>query len=473
MKNVSKALGSATVMCALAGCGGSSGDMADTQVGSGGSISGLSTAETALVSEDAAGVASVSLQGVVNGSAANDLTIQDAAVTAGSGSSSSVSFQFQIIDSGGAEINLDELSVALEIAATGSFDDSYRQPLFDIRMQGEASAGTGSLSMTARGAAVDLPGGNYSARLVVNPNWQNAFDIVPQQRDQSQPFHFVEESDYANNASNVFAIGVQSAMACAEDGFEDNDSFATATAIPVGGQIAASLCTDTVDFYSLELAAGESTSIYFDYNGETESLNHASKYVLINNDFRTIGGSVARESNDIKVTADAAGTYYLGVYGPRSTYQLTREPALSTAFPENFVNDFVNNEIFTSESIAGPRSWLLGDIMLNKLAFTEAGLAGQVIDCGRITTQFSDDQPIAYVTPQHFADIYKFRFLAGGNYIVDGEQVSGWGVQGGDIFNDHWYSHDYPGFAQNTGNHGWRYWSADGLSYVDCVIEVN
>ena len=111
--------------------------------------------------------------------------------------------------------------------------------------------------------------------------------------------------------------------------------------------------------------------------------------------------------------------------------------------------------------------------MLHRLAFSEAGLEGQVVDCGRITTQFSDDAPVAYVTPHHFADNYNFRFLAGGEYIVDGELASGWGVQSGDIFNDHWYSHDYPGFAQKTGGHSWRYWSADGFSYVDCAIELN
>lgn len=471
VKNVSKALGSATVMCALAACGGSSGDLVSSQFVSSGSATDISPGGS-LVSEDASQVSSVSLSGEANLSATSELIIQNARISSDNLAPSSVEFQFEIADSGGAGINVEDLSVALEIATSGNFDDSYRQPLFDIRQSG-ATTVTGGVPLTARGAAADMPGGNYSARLVVNPNWQNAFDIVPADRDQSQPFHFIEERDYSNNASNTFAMAIQSTMSCVEDEFEENDSIATATVLPVGGQIAASLCTDTVDFYSIELAVGETTSIYFDYIGAQDNISQVSKYVLLDSQYKTVGGSVARESNDIKVNATVAGTYYLVVYGTRSSYQLTREPSLGVTFPENFSNDFANNAFFTGETAAGPQSWQLGDITLNKLAFTESGLAGQVVNCGRITTQFSADLPVAYVTPDHFADNYQFHFLAGGAYIVDGEQVSGWGVQNGDVFNAHWYGHDYPGYAQITGTHDWRYWSADGLSYVDCAIEKN
>ena len=482
MKNIGKVLGSAAVMCTLSACGGSTGDNAESQnaeqqIASLTGGSDVSVTSVSLVNEDGSQSESVSLTGVANSAAANELVIQNAIVVennaATNGSSHSVEYQFEVVDSGGAAIDLDALSVALEIAASGRFSDSYRQSLFDIRVLENSASDSGTLSVSARGAATGLPGGIYSARLVVNPNWQNAFDIVPEDRDQSQPYHFIEERDYANNASNTFSVSVPATIACSEDEFEENDSLSTATVIPVGGQITASLCTDSVDFFSLELADGENTSIFFDYVNTAENANQASKYILLDSEFNTIGGSVARESNDIRVSATSAGTYYLGVYGQRSTYQLTREPNLGKVLPNNFSNDFVNSEIFTSESVAGPQSWLLGDITLNKLAFTESGLEGQVIDCSRITTQFSEDVPVAYVTPLHFADTYNFRFLEDGDYLVDGGQHSGWSVQSGDIVNDFWYKHDYPGFAENTGEHSWRYWSADGLSYVECAIEVN
>ena len=482
MKNIGKVLGSAAVMCTLSACGGSTGDNADAQ-NAGQQLASLNSgsddllASVSLVNEDGSQSESVSLTGTADSSAASELIIQNAIVIenneASNGGSYSVEYQFEVVDSGGAAIDLDALSVALEIAASGRFSDSYRQSLFDIRVLDNSANDSGTLSLSARGAATGLPGGTYSARLVVNPNWQNAFDIVPEDRDQSQPYHFIEERDFANNASNTFSVGVPSTIACAEDEFEENDSLSTATVIPVGGQITASLCTDSVDFFSIELAAGESTSIFFDYVNAAENANQASKYVLLDSEFNTIGGSVARESNDISVSATSAGTYYMGVYGQRSTYQLTREPTLGTVLPNNFADDFVNSSIFTSESVAGPPSWLLGDIVLNKLAFTESELEGQVIDCSRITTQFKEDVPVAYVTPLHFADTYNFRFLEDGDYLVDGERHSGWSVQSGDIVNDFWYKHDYPGFAEKTGEHSWRYWSIDGLSYVDCAIEVN
>lgn len=469
MKNVSKALGSATVACVMTACGGSSGDITNSLSASDDSGE-VAANSTALISEDASAAPSVSLKGLANSSAGNDLSIQNASVSTQDGSSHSVQFSFDIVDSSGVAIGLDNLSVALEIAASGSFDDSYRQPLFDIRTRGDAAAGSEVLSLTARATAADLTAGSYSARLVVNPNWQNAFDIVPADRDQSQPFHFIEESDYSNNASNSFALAVHSGMACAEDGFEDNDSVASAAVIPAGGQISASLCTDMVDFFAIDLAAGESTSIYFD---ATDNMSKSSKYVLLDTTFKIVSGSVARESNDIRINATDAGRYYLAVYGQRSTYQLTREPTLGTVLPGNFANDFVNSAFFTGESVAGPQSWLLGDITLHKLAFTEAALEGQVVECGRIATQYRDDAPVAYVTPQHFADNYSFRFLAGGDYLVEGELANGWTVESGDIQNEFWYAHDYPGYAEKIDEHGWRYWSADGLSYVECAIETN
>lgn len=467
MKNVSNTLGLAPLICVLTACGGSSGDSVDTQS----SVTregGISISGGALISEDPSTDASISLAGATNPAAGADLRIENARTTSSSNATGTVEFQFDVIDSNAASINLDALSIALEVAAAGSFDDSYRQALFDIRVLENTG---GQLSMSARASAPGLPTGSYTARLVVNPNWQNDFDVVPANLDQSQPFQFISESDYSNNASNTLLVDINSGMNCSEDSFENNDSLLTAAEIPVGGQIAASLCTDSVDFYSVQLSAGQSTSIYFDY--ADSGSNQASKYAVLDSSFNLIGGSVAREANDIRVSATAAGTYYLAIYGQRSSYELTREPPLSTGLPPNFANDFSNSAFFTADTIAGPNSWLLGDITLNKLAFSAADLEGQVVDCGRITTQFSNNVPVAYITPSHFADIYNFHFLSNGEYLIDGEAASGWSVVDGDISNSFWYDHDFPGYAEKDGEHGWRYWSADGLSYVDCEIEVN
>lgn len=493
MKKYSNALGSVTVICTLAACGGgSSGDLPQVQSASAESVNDSALADDAVNGGDMSGLLSLSRMGVANPTAVNDLTIsgvsivaKDAAMgVAMNDSSDSIEFQFDVSTGGSDSIELDALSVILEVAVSGSFVDSYRLPLFDIRSLVDSgisessnsdnlSTDAGTLAFTARSTVADLPSGNYSARLVVNPNWQNVFDVMPPTVDQSLPFHFLEETDYNNNVSNDFSINVVSTLACVEDEFEQNDSFANATVIPIGGQITASLCNDTVDFFSVDLAAGASTSIYFDYAETTDKMSQASKYMLFDNEFRVMRGSVAREANDIEIRANAAGTYYLAVYGQRSDYRLTREPTQGTALPPNFANDFSNSLFFTAESVAGPDSWLLGPITLQKLAFTESDLEGQVVDCGRITTQFRDDAPVAYVTPRHFADIYTFRFFSDGEYFVDSEAASGWSVQEGDIVNSHWYQHDYPGYAQKIDEHGWRYWSSDGLSYVECVIEAN
>ena len=126
---------------------------------------------------------------------------------------------------------LDKLSVALEVAASGSFADSYRLALFDIRSENSDQSGA-AVTFSARSSVTDLPSGNYAARLVVNPNWQNAFDTLPLAHGDRLPFRYVEEFDYSNNASNTFQIDVTNTKTCAEDSFEDDDSFSAATVIP-------------------------------------------------------------------------------------------------------------------------------------------------------------------------------------------------------------------------------------------------
>ena len=181
MKNIGKVLGSAAVMCTLSACGGSTGDNAESQnaeqqIASLTGGSDVSVTSVSLVNEDGSQSESVSLTGVANSAAANELIIQKAIVVennaATNGSSHSVEYQFEVVDSDGAAIDLDALSVALEIAASGRFSDSYRQSLFDIRVLDNSASDSATLALSARGAATGLPGGTYSARLVVNPNWQ-------------------------------------------------------------------------------------------------------------------------------------------------------------------------------------------------------------------------------------------------------------------------------------------------------------
>ena len=468
----SKAIGSTAICSLLVACGGSGGG--DSQLDTITQLTqNLENADaiSATIANDASsasgGAGSISLAGETNSSAASDLIISNAVVTSGSESSQSIAYRFDLSDIGGAELPLDTLSVVLEVGASGSFEDSYRLAVFDIRSESAGDAGAAS-TFTARSTATDLPSGNYAARLVVNPNWQNAFDTVPDDHDDRTPFQFIEERDNSNNASNVFQIAVNSAKVCAEDGFEDNDSFATATVIPAGGEVSAALCLDDVDFYSVDLEAGSGTSLTFDYTDDEDGVNRATSYVVFGPDANRITKGIAREANDIVINADATGSYYLALYGQRSSHQIIR-----TDSSAGVASDF-SDPIFGAETVSGPQSWLFGEVTLNKLAFSEDSLNDQVINCGRISTQFRDDQPVAYVTPGRFADIHEFRLLTGGAYLIDDLQAQGeWSVLDGDIANPDWYENDFPGYAERSGTNTWRYWSRDGFGYTECTLEFN
>jgi len=409
---------------------------------------------------------SVSLAGDASSLSVIDMVISNAEVTAGMTSSNSIAYRFEVFDTGGADLPFDELSVALEVGASGSFADSYRIALFDIRRDSDSQTGS-AVALTARSALTDLPSGNYSARLVVNPNWQNAFDTVPATHDDRQPFRYIEERDYSNNASNVFQIDVTNTKECIEDSFEDNDSFSTATVIPAGGQIDSVLCLDEVDFYSVDLTDRTSTSLAFDYTDNEDGLKRATSYVVFDANANRIADGIAREANDIVIIADAPGIHYLALYGQRSSYQIVRADGPGLA------DDFSDDGLFGDESIVGPHSWLFGEVTLHKLAFSKELLNDQVINCGRITTQFSNQQPIAYVTPGHFADIHKFHLLTNGSYLVDDQPQAEWTIADGDIVSIDWYENAFPGYAETVGSNSWRYWSGDGLAYAECTLEFN
>ena len=475
MNNIVKALGTAATLSSIVACGGG-GDGDNSVRGTLGLPEPvLGEANSIVVSNDdsQSDLQSLSMSGSVDTQAAFDLTINNAQPQAAGANAKSVNFQFSVTDTEGATLPLDDLSLALEVAATGTFADAYRMPLFDIRAADDGGVGSTAV-LTARGAATDLPSGTYLARVVVNPNWQNAFDSVPADSDHSKPFRYVDERDYSNNASNTFQIQVENTTVCAEDSFEDNDDVFSASEIPTGGEINASLCLDDVDFYSVSLGQGQSTSLSFSYTDGDSNPNPSTRYVLLDPDFTLLSSpQVARSTNNIEIAADQAGAYYLALFGQRSSYRMTREPELGAALEPGVASDFSNTRIFTAETIAGPNSWLLGDITLRKLLFSEELLYGQVVNCGRITTQFRGEFPVAYITPSHFADNFEFRFLADGTYLIDGEQEAGWSTVNGDISNADWYGNDFPGYAERVSDYEWRYWSNDGLSYVECTLEFN
>ncbi len=488
MKLHYKSLLSAAICTALVACGGSDkSDPDNSATDSSASLTADTTSQVedqlnallqdesapdiglSLDGDELAGEQSLLLEG--NPSGVQDLVISDVVAVispaANDSASGIISYEFKVNENGGNTIALDNLSVALEVAASGSFEDSYTTPLFDIREQGGSIQSSGEYALSARSTGTDLPAGNYAARLVVNPNWQNAFDFVPADNG-IQAFHFADELDYKNNASEVFQVNVRNTIECSEDGFENNDSLSTATAVPAGGQISASLCLDDVDFYSVQLAEDDVTSLSFDYTDVSSNPNPATQYVVFDSSFNRITeATVARESNRIVINSTAAGQYYLALFGKRASYRMTRVDGAGLA------DDFTNDNFFHTDVIPGPHSWLTGAVTLNRLAFTETLLNEQVVNCGRITTQFQDNQPVAYVTPDHFADIHEFRFLAGGDYLIDDELESGWRVVDGDISNRDWYSHSYPGYAERVSDNSWSYWTDDGLSYVECTLEVN
>ena len=471
MKKLYSTLVTVAVSAALTACGGSndsdqqlfatSSSVSDS--GAGEAAGTTSTATTGIANDDVAssGDQSLLLDGDAADSNANDLSISDVTVEDGN---DTLSYRFTVTDTGGFEIPLDDLSVALEVAATGSFADSYTVPLFDIRGEGDSSS-RDIQSFSARSTGTKLPAGSYISRLVVNPNWQHDFDAVPEGGD-ARPFHYIDERDYSNNASATFQVSVGGSYACEEDGFENNDSVSTAVEIPTGGQISASLCLDDADYYSVNLSESEATSLNFDYT-DTQN-NPSTRYVVLDANFnRVTEPTVARESNRIVISADSAGQYYLVLFGGRSTYRITR------AGGDGILDDEVTENLFQQDTVTGPDSWLHGEIELTRLALSEAVLVDQTVNCGRITTEFKDDQPVAYVTPSHFAEIHEFRFLADGKYLVDGDESEGWSISDGDVSNNDWYDNGFPGYAQKISDNEWRYWSEDGLAYSECTLEIN
>lgn len=459
MKLKFKTLTSAIVFSSLVACGGHGTDMAAQD---------SSESNLPAVQNDSATTPRVtnapSLAGAAQSDAVHDLIIGNVNASASFTDQTPVSFTFSVEDLSNAGIPLDDLSIVLEIAASGSFIDAYRQPLYDITP-------VDRVRFNARSAPIDLPDGSYQARLVVNPSWRYSFAVAPASHSHMSSFRYFTERDYRNNASGVFQASVSTDTVCAEDSFENNDNHQSAQPIPVGGQVDASLCTDHVDIYSVQLAANEKASIAFNYKSAQAARSKPTRYIVLDSSFTSQADpALAKDAHTIDIESSIAGSYYVAIFGGRSDYRLTR---FADSRIPGLAEDFADTSLFSPGSeVDGPQSWLLGQIKLQQLAITEDKLTNQAINCGRITTQYDNGEPLAYVTPNHFADLHRIEFFHNGEYLIDGEPASGWSVRNGDIVLNNWYENEYSGHAERVSDDRWRYWTRDGLAYVECSIEL-
>ena len=374
----------------------------------------------------------------------------------------SLKIALSVTNQGSGGIEKNQLSLGLEFSRDGSFTTVYRATIYDLQ-PAEPTQGDHSLSLTGRTSLTGVPTGSYAVRAVVNPDWQYHFDIVPSESDHSAPFRYLTESDYSNNTSDVFTVDVSSPVVCGDDTFEPNNTFETATALPVGGQVSASLCDDDLDLYAVALDADAATSISFNYPQLAGGEQRSMRYIVLSPDFRRVGAvDVARSDHPIRVTSTQSGNYYLAFFGPRADYTIGRDSGPGLA------DDFTSQSVFGAETSDGPYSFQFGQVTLSKLALTADALQGRIVSCGRQTAQYDNGVPTGYATPQHFAEVHDFRFLTDGSYLIDGERKDGWSIVDGDISHPDWYQNPNSGWAENIGNGRWRYWDRQGLAFVEC-----
>ncbi len=118
-----------------------------------------------------------------------------------------------------------------------------------------------------------------------------------------------EIGDVTNSYGMVFAF------ACLEDGFEDNDTQATATAINVGETVSASTCDNDDDYYSFAVDAGDTidASLLFDHSQgdlDLQLYNPAGGVALQSNS--------TTDNESLSFVADVAGTWSVRI-NPFST----------------------------------------------------------------------------------------------------------------------------------------------------------
>ncbi len=415
---------------ALAGCGGT--ELQDTP------IQQPFTAQ--LLSDTASGSTDIVINSVVAGPVTAD---------------NHTTYAIQATDIGAGPVDTDNLSFALEYSKTEDFNSVYRIALFDL--QTTRSDGN-SVDITARAKPVELPSGTYNARLTVNPNWQTYIENNLQPADLSQPLRYIAESNHDNNSSDIFTAFIETDIQCAEDNLEGNNTFLSATQLSSLASVSASLCEDNADYFALPMLANQTSVLSFIYDGAYNST--PTQYALISDDFhRQSTGVLEGPQSRIQLTAAVSGTYYLAIFGARANYTIDRDHQAALK-PDWF---------FSTDTVEGPISPVLGAITLNKLNFNVDDLLNKTVRCAK---QIIDPlYPDTYTTPLHFPDAHEFRLLEDNKYLLDGTNRFQWGVSNGDISNDDWYENPYHGgWAENLYDGRWRYWEFDAESYVQCEI---
>lgn len=390
-----------------------------------------------------------------------DLSLQDVNFVNGAKSEAgkTVALEARVVNNGSNPFDMASVSLALEYSTTQSFERVYRSVVFDVR---PTATSDNSVAFSARAATASLPAGSYYTRLAVNPDWRLYFDNLPVDSDYSRTSRYLAEYDYGNNTSQVVQFDVTSPVSCTEDGFEPNNDFVNAIKLQPDGVINGALCEDDIDLYSMQLNSGEQLAATLTYQSSNQL--GKTRYVVIDPQYKRVGESaVAQSGKAIIISAKVSGQYYLALYGDRSGYSLSVTDNASL---------FSDPELpfFTSQSVQGPYSPVYGQITLKKLSFDKPRLTGEIATCGIQTASYQNEQPVWYATPQHFSGNHIFQFGDNGSYLVDGSLHSGWTIIDGDISNGHWYANLFPGWAEDIGDGGWRYWARDGLSYVECRL---
>ena len=362
--------------------------------------------------------------------------------------------RFQItVASTDKSVDVGNLSFMMETATTDSFQSVYKSALYD---QHVITQDIGQATITARTKDVPLRNAVFYTRIVVNPDWHQYLETALVNNDLSTPLHYIEDSNYQNNASATINTTVSNDYSCTEDSHENNDTFVQATALPTGANLNASLCDDNADYYALGINSGETTVVSFDYTNASLT-DWTTRYSIINSQYQRVeSGVLDTATQDIRITADTSGTHYLAIYGERNEYRLSRDT--STALPPDW--------FFSTDTVDGPVSQVYGPIGLTRLAFNEIDLTDHTIRCSRfVIDPITGDN---YITPSHFPQTHDFVFLANNELIIDRTRQDLWNASTGDITSDSWYTNPYFGWAENTGEGSFRYWEFDGSSYIGC-----
>jgi len=328
--------------------------------------------------------------------------------------------------------------------------------MFDLQITARHDS---SVTVSARAYPDDLPAGNYTARAVINPDWNLHFDHIGSTQNQRASFFYMAEANTANNTSASIPLTIDSSVVCNEDGLETaRDLQPGATSLLVDQSVEGGLCYDNTDVFSVLLEQGDTTQINIELL--TNNPRRPQIGIVTPGGLLTTRQSLLQGTSEIKLTADNAGVYHLVLHGARADYRISRMNPLTTA----------GEQFYSDDTVAGPVSWLYGSITLNRLAFSNDYLQGRMLSCSRFITRYEAAIATDYVTPAHFSGIHDFQFQADNQYRMDGVTHSDWDTKQGDIISDGWYPNPYFGWAEIIDDQQFRYWEFDGTSYVECHI---